>query len=97
LSRPPQPASNAKPAEAPNPLGLKQVTKRLFVTGEYQDLIAFVKHLETYQRVISLKDLSVAIAASDNTASKNAAAERAQKLKLTKPVMSFLLNVYYLP
>lgn len=90
-------ASNAKPAEAPNPLGLKQVTKRLFVTGEYQDLIAFVKHLETYQRVISLKDLSVAIAAGDNTASKNAAAERAQKLKLTKPVMSFLLNVYYLP
>ena len=90
-------ASNAKPAEAPNPLGLKQVTKRLFVTGEYQDLIAFVKHLETYQRVISLKDLSVAIAAGDNTASKNAAAERAQKLKLAKPVMSFLLNVYYLP
>jgi hypothetical protein len=41
----PTATSNAKPAEAPNPLGLKQVTKRLFVTGEYQDLIAFVKHL----------------------------------------------------
>ncbi|MFA6209363.1 MAG: hypothetical protein WCT03_03025 [Candidatus Obscuribacterales bacterium] len=93
----PTAVNGAKPVEAPNPLGLKQVTKRLFVTGEYQDLIAFVKHLETYQRVISLKDLSVATAANDSTASKNAAAERAQKLKLAKPVMSFLLNVYYLP
>ena len=90
-------ATNGKVVEAPNPLGLKQVTKRLFITGEYQDLITFVKHLETYQRVISLKDLSVAIAASDNTQSKNAAGERAQKLKSAKPVMSFLLNVYYLP
>ncbi|CAN5529666.1 hypothetical protein BH11CYA1_BH11CYA1_06050 [soil metagenome] len=93
----PAPMANGKVVEAPNPLGLKQVTKRLFVSGEYQDLIAFVKHLETYQRVISLKDLSVAIAASDNTQSKNAAGERAQKLKSVKPVMSFLLNVYYLP
>lgn len=91
-------ATAAKLAEAPNPLGLKQVTKRLFITGEYPDLITFVKHLETYQRVISLKDLSVAIAAgSDSTASKNVAGERAQKLKSAKPVMSFLLNVYYLP
>ncbi len=90
--------TTTKAGEAPaNPLGLKQVSKRLFVSGEYQDIIAFVKHLEAYQRVISLKDLSVAIAATDSTATKNAAGERAQKLKLDRPVMSFLLNVYYLP
>ncbi len=95
------PGNAAKAAEAPNPLGLKQISKRLFVSGEYQNIIAFVKHLESYQRVISLKDLSVAIAATDNSASnsatKTAAGERAQKLKLDRPVMSFLLNVYYLP
>lgn len=94
-------APGAKPAETPNPLGLKQVTKRLFVTGEYKDLIAFVKHLESYQRVLTLKELSVATATTDGTrdsaSAKNAAFERAQKLKLNTPVMSFILNVYYLP
>jgi len=90
--------TGGKPGEAPNPLGLKQVSKRLFISGDYQNLIAFVKHLETYQRVISLKDLSVAIASGiDSAATKTAAGERAQKLKLDRPVMSFLLNVYYLP
>ncbi len=93
----PTPGTTAKAAEAPNPLGLKQISKRLFVTGEYQNIIAFVKHLESYQRVIALKDLSVAIAAPDNSATKTAAGERAQKLKLDRPIMSFLLNVYYLP
>jgi Tfp pilus assembly protein PilO len=91
-------ATGAKAAEAPNQLGLKQVTKRLFITGEYKDMIAFVKHLETYQRVLTLKELTVATAnASDNPTAKNAAFERAQKLKLNTPVMSFILNVYYLP
>lgn len=89
--------TSAKAGDTPNPLGLKQISKRLFVSGEYQNIIVFVKHLEAYQRVISLKDLSLAIAGGNESATKTAAGERAQKLKLERPVMSFLLNIYYLP
>jgi hypothetical protein len=54
--------------------------------------------LEAYQRIISMKNLALAIVSDqDPNSTKNTAAEKAQKLKLNKPVMTFLLNVYYLP
>lgn len=94
-----QPPTPVKKEEAaPNPFGIKQLTRRLYITGDYDNLIAFMRRLEAYQRIIAMKNLTVAIATeNDANTTKNAAGERAQKLKLTKPVMTFLLNVYYLP
>lgn len=95
--RPPVKA-NEVPAAAQS-LGVKQVTRRMYLTGSYDKLINFMKSLEGYQRVLSVKDLSIATfsKADAQTDVRTEAVEKAQKLKLKEPVMSFLLNVYYLP
>lgn len=96
-----KPASVKKeePVKAPtNPFGIKQLTRRLFITGDYDNMITFMRKLEAYQRIIAMKNLSIAVTADQEPSSnRSAAGEKAQKLKLTKPVMTFLLNVYYLP
>jgi hypothetical protein len=84
-------------AEERNSMGVKQMTRRLYLTGDYGKLIQFMKRLESYQRVLSVNQLSVAMAGGPGLQNKSPAGERAQKLKLKQPVMSFLLNIYYLP
>lgn len=86
-----------KKEAAANSMGVKQITRRLYLTGNYSDLISFMKRLESYQRVLSVKELDVAIAARPDGQSQSPATQKAQKLKLNQPVLSFLLNVYYLP
>lgn len=83
--------------EERNAMGVKQMTRRLYLTGDYGKLIQFMKRLESYQRVLSVNQLSVAMAGGPGLQNKSPAGERAQKLKLKQPVMSFLLNIYYLP
>lgn len=93
--------SQNKPGEAKtgegNSIGVKQMTRRLYLTGDYGKLIQFMKRLESYQRVLSVNQLSVAMTGGPGLQNKSPAGERAQKLKLKQPVMSFLLNIYYLP
>lgn len=86
-----------KKTDAANSMGVKQITRRLYLTGNYSALITFMKRLESYQRVLSVKELDVAIGARPDGQSQSPASQKAQKLKLTQPVLSFLLNVYYLP
>lgn len=86
-----------KKEAAANSMGVKQITRRLYLTGNYSDLISFMKRLESYQRVLSVKELDVAIGARPDGQSQSPATQKAQKLKLNQPVLSFLLNVYYLP
>jgi len=95
-----KPPSTVVKKEEPkaNPFGIKQLTRRLYITGDYDNLIAFMRRLEAYQRIISMKNLTIAIMSDqDPNSTKTAAGDKAQKLKLNKPVMTFLLNVYYLP
>jgi len=80
-----------------NSLGVKQMTRKLYLTGEYNKLVDFMKHLEAYQRVLAVKNPSIAIASTDGPQTHSDAGDRAQKMKLKEPVMSFSLNIYYLP
>jgi Tfp pilus assembly protein PilO len=98
VTRPSIVVKKEEPKANSNPFGIKQLTRRLYITGDYDNLIAFMHRLEAYQRIISMKNLALAIVSDqDPNSTKNTAAEKAQKLKLNKPVMTFLLNVYYLP
>lgn len=85
-----------KPPEQNN-MGVKQLSRRVYITGEYNSLIDFMKRMEAYQRVLSVNSLSIALAGSPTGQNKSAAGEKAQKLKLSQPVLSFMLNIYYLP
>ncbi len=80
-----------------NNMGVKQLSRRVYITGDYNSLIDFMKRMEAYQRVLSVNSLSIALASSPNGQNKSAAGEKAQKLKLSQPVLSFMLNIYYLP
>jgi Tfp pilus assembly protein PilO len=75
---------------------LKQLPKEVFVTGSYENFIMLMRKLERYQRVIGISDVSIALATQLSEA-KAPAAEKANRLKLNQPVMSFLMTVYYLP
>ncbi len=81
-----------------NPFGLKRVVRRLFVAGDFNELNLFLKRLEAYRRVVGVEDLIVAMPESDEKESvKTLASERASQLSLNKPIMTFLMNIYYLP
>jgi Tfp pilus assembly protein PilO len=86
-------------AQTVSPLGIKQLSRRVYITGNFADLINFLKELESYQRVLSIRDLSLAQSLNQDFQSrdKSDAQEKAQHLKSNQPVMSFLLNIYYLP
>ncbi len=79
--------------------GLKRLIKQVYVTGDYNGMVGLMKRLEGYQRTVGVEEISIAIStkgSSDNT-EHTPASERAQKLGLSKPVMAFLLTLYYLP
>ena len=87
------------------PLGIKQMQRRLYVSGRYADLVSFLRELEKYQRVLAIKDMSIgadagqakASGSQSNSQLRTQAQDKAQKMKISTPVLSFLLNVYYLP
>ncbi len=79
--------------------GLKRLIKQVYVTGDYNGMVGLMKRLEGYQRTVGVDEISIALSikgSSENT-EHTAASERAQKLGLAKPVMAFLLTLYYLP
>lgn len=80
----------------PAPAGLKQVVRQIYLTGPYEGMIQFMARLEHYQRVLRVAQVAVS-QATDESGSTNPAGERAKKLKLHQPVISFIMTVYYLP
>lgn len=91
-----QPKTPVKPASVVEEAALKSVVKQVYVTGDYTGLVAFMKMLESYQRIVGVSQIAVAIKSDDND-QRNAASEKADKLKLKQPLMAFLLTLYYLP
>jgi hypothetical protein len=55
-----------------------------------------MRKLENYQRVIGINNVSVALPSADNEL-KAQAADKANRLKVTQPMMSFVMTIYYLP
>jgi Tfp pilus assembly protein PilO len=81
-----------------DPLGIKNVERRVFVTGNYNQLVNFLKRMESYQRIVGIRNLIVAMPEdSDKEVLKTLASEKGKTLELDQPVMTFLMSVYYLP
>ncbi|MBX9667927.1 MAG: hypothetical protein K2X93_09930 [Candidatus Obscuribacterales bacterium] len=95
----PTPSINKVIEEAlPDPLGIKHIDRRVYVSGNYRQLSDFLKRLEAYQRIVAIRGLIVA--APDNAEKdmvKTPASEKARSLGLDTPVMTFVMSVYYLP
>lgn len=93
----PAPIAAAKPADIGSELGLKQIDKEVYVTGNYSSMVQFVRNIEAYERVMGVSHVVIAVPKQEAKADTDKASDRAKKLKLTQPVMCFLLSVYYLP
>lgn len=91
------PAAASKPADVGSELGLKQIDKEVYVTGSYASMIQFIRNIEAYERVMGVSHVVIAVPSKETRGEQDKASDRAKKLKLTQPVMSFLLSVYYLP
>lgn len=87
----------AKPADVGNELGLKQIDKEVYVTGDYNSIVQFIRNIEAYERVMGVSHVVIALPREGAKDENDKASERAKKLKLTQPVMCFLLSIYYLP
>jgi len=96
-AKPAAPAAAAKPADIGSELGLKQIDKEVYVTGDYSSMVQFVRNIEAYERVMGVSHVVIAVPKDEAKADTDKASERAKKLKLNQPVMCFLLSVYYLP
>jgi hypothetical protein len=94
LGRDGRKGSSAKPQDQ---TALKQLTKQVYVTSNYDGIIKLLKKLESYQRVTGVKEVCVAMASDGSQTDTTTAAERAKKFGLNQPVMSFLMTLYYLP
>jgi len=88
---------NAKPADIGSELGLKQIDKEVYVTGNYSAMVQFVRNIEAYERVMGVSHVVIAVPKEEAKSETDKATERAKKLKLNQPVMCFLLSIYYLP
>ena len=81
---------------------LKKLIKEVVVSSDYDGLVSLLKKLEHYERITGVKRLSVVVpqekdSAEANVQSNNQSAEKAKKLGLHQPVMSFVMTLYYLP
>lgn len=93
----PQPKSaDAKAAETVSDIGLRHTSKRVYLTGNYPELVAFLKKMEDYERVINISDLTLATSTS-NSQDKSVGIEKVKKFAGDKPIMTFIMNVYYMP
>ncbi len=92
-----KPAPAAKPADVGSELGLKQIDKEVYVTGNYASMVQFIRNIEAYERVMGVSHVVIVVPKEGSKEENDKATERAKKLKLTQPVMCFLLSIYYLP
>lgn len=87
----------AKPADVGSELGLRQIDREVYVTGNYASMVQFVRNIEAYERMMGVSHVIIASPKQESKGESDKASDRAKKLKLTQPVMCFLLSVYYLP
>lgn len=81
-----------------NPLGIRHIDRRVFVSGTYSQLVSFLKKLEAYQRIVGVSNLVIALPEnSERETIKTLASEKGRSLDLSQPVMTFMMSVYYLP
>lgn len=93
---PPGQKPDLKPEE--NQLGIQHIERRVFVSGSYSELVDFLKRLEAYQRIVSIRNLVIAMPENaERDTVKTLASEKGKSLELSQPVMTFLMSVYYLP
>ncbi len=92
-AKPPAKTAEAKTAD----IGLRHISKRVFLSGNYPELVTFLKKLEDYERVINVSDLVVATVNSEKTGDRTPGLEKIKKFAGDKPVMTFVMNVYYMP
>lgn len=78
-------------------IGLRHISKRIYLSGNFPDLVVFLKKLEDYERVINISDLIVASVNTEKSGDRAAALEKVKKVVGDKPVMTFVMNVYYMP
>jgi len=102
LVKKPPPKPKQKPDgnkdEKENELGLKRLIRRVFVSGKYESLNLFLKQMKAYKRVVGVKELIVAQPADeDKEVIKTLASDKGKELDLSKPIMTFLMEIYYLP
>lgn len=95
-AKPQAKSTDAKTADAISDIGLRHTSKRVFLAGNYPELVAFLKKMEDYERVINISDLTLATNAS-NSKDKSVGIEKVKKFAGDKPVMTFIMNVYYMP
>jgi len=99
----PKPAVNAKnkapvkPTNVVEEAALKSVVKQVYVTGDYAGLVAFMKMLESYQRIVGVSQVVVAVKAMTRRVCAMRPLSGPERLKLKQPLLSFLLTLYYLP
>lgn len=86
-----------KPADIGSELGLQQIDREIFVTGNYSSMVQFVRNIEAYERVMGVSHVVIAVPKQDSRGESDKSSDRGKKLKLSQPVMSFLLSIYYLP
>lgn len=84
--------------EEKDPLGLKHITRRIYISGDYSGLTGVLRNLESYQRIVGIRDLTIALPEEQGKETqKTLASKRGKELGLKKPVMTFLLHIYFLP
>ncbi|MBC7999446.1 MAG: hypothetical protein IAF58_15955 [Leptolyngbya sp.] len=86
-----------KPADLGSELGLQQIDREIFVTGNYSSMVQFVRNIEAYERIMGVSHVVIAVPKQDSRGESDKSSDRGKKLKLSQPVMSFLLSIYYLP
>lgn len=72
----------------------KQLSKQVYVTGDYDGFVKMMRRMETYERVIGFNNIVISVPSKDV---KDVAAAKAEKLKLKQPLMTFVMTIYYLP
>ncbi|HEY9683908.1 MAG TPA: hypothetical protein V6C86_20160 [Oculatellaceae cyanobacterium] len=72
----------------------KQLTKQVYLTGDYEGFLKVMRKMESYQRVIGMNNILIAVPSKD---AKDPSSVKAERLKIKQPIMSFLLSIYYLP
>lgn len=93
-----KPNNNNNNAQQEDQTALKKLIKEVYVTSDYDSIIKLMQKLERYQRVTGVKQVAIALPGDNNSDGQPVpAAERAKKLGLHQPVMSFLMTLYYLP
>ncbi len=96
-SQPPKPAAANAPGTPPAPKLLENNIKQIYISGSFKGMEHFLEDLESYERVVEISQLAIGTPGKENVLVRNPASDKAKKLELEQPLMTFLLKVYYLP